>query len=137
MNGFAILQRNHAKGTTTQLGHEAPIANPSVRLNLRRRGLATILSHHSRRMYGRLRKTCSSKYRVILTLLLIIRGTCPQKQNGSGAILSRLIERYEIAAAEFNPGDDRLSHAVTRVVPWALEGLTSVFGMGTGVAPPV
>jgi hypothetical protein len=37
----------------------------------------------------------------------------------------------------FNPGDDRLSHAVTRAVPWALEGLTTVFGMGTGVSPPV
>ncbi len=35
------------------------------------------------------------------------------------------------------PGDDRLSHAVPRAVPWALEGLTTVFGMGTGVAPPV
>lgn len=38
---------------------------------------------------------------------------------------------------DFNPGDDRLSHAVTRAVPWALEGLTTVFEMGTGVAPPV
>ena len=38
---------------------------------------------------------------------------------------------------EFNPGDDLLSHAVTRAVPWALEGLTTVFGMGTGVTPPV
>ena len=38
---------------------------------------------------------------------------------------------------QFNPGDDRLSHAVTRAVPWALEGLTTVFGMGTGVTPPV
>ncbi len=36
-----------------------------------------------------------------------------------------------------NPGDDRLSHPPWRTVPWALEGLTSVFGMGTGVAPPV
>jgi hypothetical protein len=36
-----------------------------------------------------------------------------------------------------NPGDDLLSHAVARAVPWALEGLTSVFGMGTGVSPPV
>jgi hypothetical protein len=36
-----------------------------------------------------------------------------------------------------NPGNDLLSHAATRAVPWALEGLTSVFGMGTGVAPPV
>ncbi len=31
----------------------------------------------------------------------------------------------------FNPGDDRLSHAVARAVPWALEGLTSVFGTET------
>ena len=41
------------------------------------------------------------------------------------------------AFREFNPGDDLLSHAVTRAVPWALEGLTTVFGMGTGVTPPV
>ena len=34
------------------------------------------------------------------------------------------------------PGDDLLSHAVTHAVPSALEGLTSVFGMGTGVSPP-
>jgi hypothetical protein len=34
------------------------------------------------------------------------------------------------------PGSDLLSHTVTSAVPSALEGLTSVFGMGTGVAPP-
>ena len=33
----------------------------------------------------------------------------------------------------FNPGDDLVSHAVARAVPSALRGLTSVFGMGTGV----
>ena len=33
------------------------------------------------------------------------------------------------------PGDDLLSHPVTRAVPSALRGLTSVFGMGTGVTP--
>src|SRR4030095_14334116 len=32
-----------------------------------------------------------------------------------------------------NPGDFLLSHAVTRAVPSAPAGLTSVFGMGTGV----
>ena len=36
-----------------------------------------------------------------------------------------------------NPGSDLLSHAVASAVPSAQEGLTSVFGMGTGVAPPV
>src|SRR5262245_12857946 len=35
------------------------------------------------------------------------------------------------------PGDDLLFHTVTRAVPSAQEGLTSVFGMGTGVAPPL
>ena len=37
----------------------------------------------------------------------------------------------------FYPGNDRLSHKVPLAVPWALEGLTTVFGMGTGVTPPV
>ena len=36
-----------------------------------------------------------------------------------------------------NPGSDLLSHHLTMAVSSALEGLTSVFGMGTGVAPPV
>ena len=35
-----------------------------------------------------------------------------------------------------NPGDFLLSHAVTRAVPLAPAGLTSVFGMGTGVTLP-
>jgi hypothetical protein len=34
-----------------------------------------------------------------------------------------------------NAGNDLLSHTVTRAVPSALKGLTTVFGMGTGVAP--
>ena len=32
-------------------------------------------------------------------------------------------------------GSDLLSHTVTRAVPSALKDFTSVFGMGTGVAP--
>ncbi len=36
-----------------------------------------------------------------------------------------------------NFGGDLLSHTVTRAVPSALKDLTSVFGMGTGVPPPV
>lgn len=36
-----------------------------------------------------------------------------------------------------NPGTVLLSQAGNRSVPSALEGLTTVFGMGTGVAPPV
>jgi hypothetical protein len=33
----------------------------------------------------------------------------------------------------FNPGDDLRSHTVARAVSSAQRGLTSVFGMGTGV----
>ena len=37
--------------------------------------------------------------------------------------------------SQFNPGNDLLSHPL-EVVPSALEGLTALFGMGRGVAPP-
>jgi hypothetical protein len=39
------------------------------------------------------------------------------------------------AGATINLGNVLLSHTVTRAVPSALKGLTSVFGMGTGVSP--
>jgi len=39
------------------------------------------------------------------------------------------------AVGALTPGSDLLSHTVTSAVPSALEGLTSVFEMGTGVAP--
>jgi hypothetical protein len=35
------------------------------------------------------------------------------------------------------PGNDLLSHSAARAVPSARAGLTSVFGMGTGVSPPL
>jgi hypothetical protein len=46
----------------------------------------------------------------------------------SSLILSGLVSN--------NPGDFLLSHTVTRAVPSAPAGLTSVFGMGTGVTLP-
>jgi hypothetical protein len=42
---------------------------------------------------------------------------------------------HDASGLENNPGSDLLSHAVTHAVPSAVEGLTSVFGMGTGVTP--
>ena len=39
--------------------------------------------------------------------------------------------------AKYKAGSVLLSQKVTQLVPSALEGLTSVFGMGTGVAPPL
>ena len=40
-----------------------------------------------------------------------------------------------LAGKSFNLGNVLLSHTVTHAVPSALKGLTSVFGMGTGVTP--
>ena len=37
----------------------------------------------------------------------------------------------------FNAGNDLRSHTLSRAVPSALRGLTSVFGMGTGGSPAV
>src|ERR1039457_1056511 len=37
----------------------------------------------------------------------------------------------------FNAGNDLLSHTLSRAVPSAQRGLTSVFGMGTGGTPAV
>src|SRR5437762_12245164 len=42
--------------------------------------------------------------------------------------------RFLSRASINNPGGFLLSHAVARAVPSAPRGLTSVFGMGTGVA---
>ena len=47
---------------------------------------------------------------------------------------ARFLQR---AFSFFIPGSALLSHAVSHAVPSALEGLTSVFGMGTGVTPPL
>ena len=39
--------------------------------------------------------------------------------------------------AKNNPGSDLLSHTPAHAVPSAVAGLTSVFGMGTGVTLPL
>ena len=41
------------------------------------------------------------------------------------------------ALSEMNSGDDLLSQGASPQVPSALAGLTSVFGMGTGISPPL
>jgi hypothetical protein len=44
---------------------------------------------------------------------------------------------FEGGLIKIFPGGDLLSRGLTPRVPSALEGLTTVFGMGTGVAPPL
>ncbi len=41
------------------------------------------------------------------------------------------------AMKQKKPGDDLLSQLLAKLVPSALEGLTAVFGMGTGISPPL
>ncbi len=60
------------------------------------------------------------------------------------AVNSSLLERISLnkaapdeAASRYKNGGDLLSHTVTHAVPSALEGLTTVFGMETGVTPPL
>jgi hypothetical protein len=38
---------------------------------------------------------------------------------------------------DINPGNVLLSHLVAKAVPSALEGLTTLFGMGRGETPPL
>ncbi len=55
---------------------------------------------------------------------------CPWRAVQEKRPVQREAER---ALVKNNPGSDLLSHTVTHAVPSAVTGLTSVFGMGTGV----
>lgn len=68
----------------------------------------------------------STRYLRFLSLL----STHPRQKKKSPHVL--LVWAFRI-----NPGGDLLSRAVAHAVPSALEGFTSVFGMGTGVSPPL
>ena len=60
----------------------------------------------------------------------------PQRSRGSQPIktnASYLRTRH----SKNKSGIDLLSHTVTRIVPSALRGLTSLFGMGRGVTPAI
>ena len=49
-----------------------------------------------------------------------------------------LLARQVLSQLSYTPmisGSHLLSHAVARIVPWAAQVLTVVFGMGTGVSP--
>ncbi len=61
---------------------------------------------------------------------------CPGKRRERSSV--RDIEPFQIKADKREVlGDDLLSHTVAHAVPSALESLTSVFGMGTGVSSPL
>ena len=59
---------------------------------------------------------------------------CPKGVDGIGE--PRLEAKATRRGSGIRPGSDLLSHSLTRAVPSALEGLTSEFGMGSGMAPP-
>src|SRR5258708_1909910 len=57
-------------------------------------------------------------------------------KSGSSAIKKARSKMIRAGLRLNNPGDFLLSHTVSRAVPSAPAGLTSVFGMGTGVTLP-
>ncbi len=68
-------------------------------------------------------------------------GACLQKFSFGGGV-SRVKNKKGAPARagapwDFNPGGDLRSHAVASAVSSAQRGLTTVFGMGTGVTPAV
>ena len=65
-----------------------------------------------------------------------------QLPRACGAVSTRLSQHangppHERGTIVRNPGDVLLSQGISPQVPSALVGLTAVFGMGTGVSPPL
>jgi hypothetical protein len=57
--------------------------------------------------------------------------------NNNCETLQKRKSPFRKGLMKVKPGGVLLSHLVSEAVPLVLEGLTSVFGMGTGVAPPL
>ena len=64
---------------------------------------------------------------------------CHSPAGGTGRASNEKSPLQQNCEAGFmnNPGSDLLSHTPTHAVPSAVAGLTSVFGMGTGVTLPL
>jgi hypothetical protein len=58
---------------------------------------------------------------------------CQSTLAGAARTEERPETLVESRASRYIPGSDLLSHAPSHAVPSAVAGLTSVFGMGTGV----
>jgi hypothetical protein len=68
-------------------------------------------------------------------------GACRSNPESAKAGKGSLVQKEEAVCyeqtASIYVGDDLLSHTLSRAVQSALRGLTSVFGMGTGISPAV
>src|SRR5580693_2160024 len=60
----------------------------------------------------------------------------PEAKRGISPVQEETAPCYSHGAVIY-VGDDLLSHTLSRAVQSAQQGLTSVFGMGTGVSPAV
>jgi hypothetical protein len=92
---------------------------------------AMVRSHRPRThrtSHARLSRQCCRVYRRTVGTASSPRDeTTAKRKSPEAKTASGLIDK---------PGNDLLSHARARAVPSALEGLTSEFGMGSGMAPP-
>src|SRR2546427_8302159 len=61
---------------------------------------------------------------------------CTRILNAHSPLRTKKPADLAISGLLIKPGSVLLSHCLTAAVLSALEGLTSVFGMGTGVTPP-
>ena len=61
--------------------------------------------------------------------------TAPGNEDVSGSTREHILNSQFSIRKGVSDGGDLLSHTVAHAVPSAQAGLTSVFGMGTGVAP--
>ena len=74
--------------------------------------------------------------RLMVPAIRVHRGLAPPSQCALPGAQIKRGPRITSGLFHFNPGNDLLSHIVTHAVSSAREGLTAVFGMGTGVSPP-
>ena len=78
-------------------------------------------------------------YHYILIFVILLLGYLIFA-NGNDILKLLTINKKSSTKGAFfinSTGNDLLSHTVTHAVPSALESLTAVFGMGTGVTSPL
>ena len=96
--------------------------------------------HHTRKPHGRYVNGCIQR---LEGTSLTSSATAESRIRNSSKLIDLLQTKkpdplfQEDRALNNIPGGVLLSHKVALAVPSALEGLTSVFGMGTGVTPPL
>ena len=113
-----VLAKLWALDQTGSLAIAATLADSAMDLMMSLGGLAAIAPRYRARRVSREHRPPANRW----------SGSARRKENGPGEESPGPLGK--------NPGNVLLSHARARAVPSALEGLTSEFEMGSGMAPP-